>query len=162
MTPLSLQPSLVNEIVEEADSIGDILSGTELVLGPALENETFPSGMPEGGVARVRALLGLEDQATADLLVAIIFPDGVPEDVDASEVLRALRAAAHRERAALNDASDALPERARRLVGLWAMATARHAAAARSVDTLAAVLIEALADRWRALARSVSGSSGAA
>lgn len=149
---------LVVEIEEEADSIEDILSGTELVLGPALDGETFPAGAPADRDKRVRALLAIDDPDDADELVALIFPDGVPADVDASDVLRALREAAHREHEALHAASDELSDRARRVVGLWAIATARHAAAARSVDALAAVLMEALAARWRELADSVSST----
>lgn len=150
----------VEEIDEEAGSVEHVLEGTEVVLGPALDSAVFPFGIPEGSpIDRLRALLASDaDEQTLCELRDVLFPAGMPARVDAKDVLRALRDAAARERAALREDRVFQDERAialrvARLARLWAMATERHSAAARSVDARAALLMQAIAARWARIAR---------
>jgi len=153
--------SVRDDLVEESASIEDILDGTELVLGPALDVFTFPDGPPRESLARVRALMGISDPTLADEIAQLAFPEGVPDDVDATCVLRALRQAAVRARAGLDSFGEPIDQSGRRLAILWAIAAERHAVAARSVHGLAGVLLDAMASQWVSMADSLEHRASA-
>ncbi len=154
----------LEELEEEAASIEEILDGMEFVLGPALDRMVFPGGVPHEvpPAERVRVLLADIVGEDAHAVSELLFPFGIPANVDAASVLRATRDVAARERIALRRALEQRVPEARalaiesafRLVRLWALSTECHTVAAQGVDTRAALLMDAMASRWFMLAES--------
>lgn len=152
----------LEELEEEAASVEDLLDGMEFVLGPALDRMVFPGGIPKAvsPTERVRALLADIVGDDARVVSELLFPFGIPSDVDAAGLLRATRDVAARERAALRRALELRVPEARalavesafRLVRLWALSTECHTVAAQGVDMRAALLMDAMASRWSILA----------
>jgi hypothetical protein len=161
----------LEELEEEAASIEDLLDGMEFVLGPALDRMVFPGGVPNAvsPTERVRTLLADIVGEDARVVSELLFPFGIPANVDAASVLRATRDVAARERAALRRALEQRAPEARtcaiesafRLVRLWALSTECHTVAAQGVDMRAALLMDAMASRWFVLAECFHSETAA-
>lgn len=157
----------LEELEEEAASVEDVLEGMELVLGPALDRMVFRGGPPSvvSPSERIHALLADIVGEDAPVVSALLFPRGVPVNVNAADLLRATREIAAQERISLRraldlgtpDARSLAVESAFRLVRLWALSTECHTVAARGVDMRAALLMDAMASRWWVLAQCFPG-----